>query len=44
MNRRIFLKNGTMALVSLGFAPAFTLEQGLTAECQWLQQELDHAR
>ena len=23
MNRRIFLKNGSLALVSLGFAPAF---------------------
>jgi len=28
----------------LGFAPAFTLEEGLTAECQWLQHELAHAR
>jgi nucleoside-diphosphate-sugar epimerase len=28
----------------LEFAPAYTLEQGLTAECQWLQHELDHAR
>ena len=23
MNRRVFLKNGSLALVSLGFAPAF---------------------
>jgi nucleoside-diphosphate-sugar epimerase len=28
----------------LEFAPAFTLEQGLTAECQWLQHELEQAR
>jgi uncharacterized protein (DUF1501 family) len=32
MNRRIFLKNGTMALVSLGFAPAFIAEAAAAAQ------------
>lgn len=32
MNRRIFLKNGTLALVSLGFAPAFIAETAAAAQ------------
>jgi uncharacterized protein (DUF1501 family) len=32
MNRRVFLKNGTMALVSLGFAPAFIAETAAAAQ------------
>lgn len=31
MNRRIFLKNGSLALVSLGFAPAFIAESAAAA-------------
>jgi len=31
MNRRVFLKNGTLALVSLGFAPAFIAETAAAA-------------
>jgi uncharacterized protein (DUF1501 family) len=32
MNRRVFLKNGTLALVSLGFAPAFIAETAAAAQ------------
>lgn len=32
MNRRIFLKNGSMALVSLGFAPTFVAEAAAAAQ------------
>jgi uncharacterized protein (DUF1501 family) len=32
MNRRIFLKNGSLALVSLGFAPKFVAEAAAAAE------------
>jgi uncharacterized protein (DUF1501 family) len=32
MDRRVFLKNGTLALVSLGFAPAFIAETAAAAQ------------
>lgn len=32
MDRRVFLKNGSMALVSLGFAPAFVAEAAAAAQ------------
>ena len=32
MNRRIFLKNGSLALVSLGFAPKFVAEAAAAAQ------------
>src|SRR4051794_18051433 len=34
MNRRVFLKNGSMALVSLGFAPAFIQQTAKAAQAR----------
>ena len=34
MTRRIFMKNGTLALVSLGFAPAFIARTVKAAEAR----------
>ena len=34
MNRRVFLRNGTLALVSLGFAPAFIAEAAAASQAR----------
>jgi uncharacterized protein (DUF1501 family) len=40
MNRRVFLKNGSLALVSLGFAPAFIAQTARAAQGQARQKVL----